>query len=355
MHIERGHDPVAYRIYLGRKKTFLFLGGAGLLALFLVSLSLGPVSLPISHVIRTLMGQEVSKQASLIIWNIRLPQALAAVAAGVGLAVSGGVMQSLLRNPLGSPFTLGISQAAAFGAAFSVLILGTGGMQSTLADAVTITDLPLTVIFAFGASMIATFVILALSGRRNISPESIVLSGVAVGSLFTAGTLILQFFADDTELAAMVFWTFGDLARAGWSQVIFLSCAALFSMAFFLWRSWDYNAIDSGEETAFSLGVRVKYVRLFGMFIASLITALIVSCVGVIGFVGLVAPHMVRRLLGDDHRFLIPGSAIAGALLLLGADLAARTIISPRILPVSVLTSFLGAPLFIYLIIRGSR
>jgi iron complex transport system permease protein len=126
-------------------------------------------------------------------------------------------------------------------------------------------------------------------------------------------------------------------------------------MVFFLWRSWDYNAIDSGEETAFSLGVRVKQVRLFGMFVASLITALIVSCVGVIGFVGLVAPHMVRRLLGDDHRFLIPGSAIAGALLLLGADLAARTIISPRILPVSVLTSFLGAPLFIYLIIRGSR
>ncbi len=355
MHIERGHDPAAYRVYIGRKKTFLFLGGAMLFLLFILSLSLGPVRLSPSHVLRTLMGQNVSRQASLIIWKIRLPQALAAIAAGIGLAVSGGVMQSLLRNPLGSPFTLGISQAAAFGAAFSVSFLGTGGMQSTLANAVTINNFPITILFAFGSSMIATMVILALSGRRNISPESIVLSGVAVGSIFTAGTLILQFFADDTELAAMVFWTFGDLARAGWSQVIFLTAISILSMFFFLWRSWDYNAIDAGEESALSLGVKVKKVRLFGMFMASLITALIVSCVGVIGFVGLVAPHMVRRILGDDHRFLIPGAAIVGSLLLLGADLAARTIIAPRILPVSVLTSFLGAPLFIYLIIRGNR
>lgn len=197
--------------------------------------------------------------------------------------------------------------------------------------------------------------ILLLAGCRNISPESIVLSGVAVASLFTAGTLILQFFADDTELAAMVFWTFGDLGRAGWSQVTFLTIAALAAMAFFWWKAWDYNAIDSGEESACALGVKVKHVRIIGMLMASLITALIVSSVGVIGFVGLVAPHMVRRLIGDDHRFLIPGSAIMGAILLLGADLAARTVISPRILPVSVLTSFLGAPLFIYLIMRGNR
>lgn len=331
------------------------LGGALLLLLFILSLCLGPVRLDPIKVLLTLAGNDVERQTSLIVWKIRLPQALAAIAAGVGLAVSGGVMQSLLRNPLGSPFTLGISQAAAFGAAFSVILLGSGGMQSTLANAVTINNFPVTILFAFGSSMIATMVILGLSRRRNISPESIVLSGVAIGSLFTAGTLILQFFADDTELAAMVFWTFGDLARAGWSQVVFLAAASAVSMVFFLWRSWDYNAVDAGEESALSLGVKVRKVRLFGMFTASLITALIVSCVGVIGFVGLVAPHMVRRIVGDDHRFLIPGSAIVGSLLLLGADLAARTMIAPRILPVSVLTSFLGAPLFIYLIIRGNR
>ncbi len=355
MHIERGHDPAAYRAYIVRKKTWLFTGGALLLILFVLSLCLGPVRLAPSEVLKSLYGHDVSRQTSLIVWKIRLPQALAAIAAGVGLAVSGGVMQSLLRNPLGSPFTLGISQAAAFGAAFSVILLGSGGMQSTLANAVTINNMPLTFFFAFGSSIIATVVILALSRRRNISPESIVLSGVAIGSLFTAGTLILQFFADDTELAAMVFWTFGDLARADWLQVILLSLASMLSMFFFLWRSWDYNAIDAGEESAHSLGVKVQRVRLFGMFMASLISALIVSCVGVIGFVGLVAPHMVRKIVGDDHRFLIPGAAIVGSLLLLGADLAARTVISPRILPVSVLTSFLGAPLFIYLIIRGNR
>lgn len=355
MHIERGHDPAAYRAYILKKKTWLMLGGALLLLLFILSLCLGPVRLDPIKVLLTLAGNDVERQTSLIVWKIRLPQALAAIAAGVGLAVSGGVMQSLLRNPLGSPFTLGISQAAAFGAAFSVILLGSGGMQSTLANAVTINNFPVTILFAFGSSMIATMVILGLSRRRNISPESIVLSGVAIGSLFTAGTLILQFFADDTELAAMVFWTFGDLARAGWSQVVFLAAASAVSMVFFLWRSWDYNAVDAGEESALSLGVKVRKVRLFGMFTASLITALIVSCVGVIGFVGLVAPHMVRRIVGDDHRFLIPGSAIVGSLLLLGADLAARTMIAPRILPVSVLTSFLGAPLFIYLIIRGNR
>lgn len=355
MHIECGHDPEAYKLYIDRKKEILLAGGGLLILLFILALSLGPVRLSAYDVVRTLLGQDVSRQASLIIWKIRLPQAIAGIAAGIGLAVSGGVMQSLLRNPLGSPFTLGISQAAAFGAAFSVIFLGTGGMQSTAADAVTISNMPLTVFFAFGASMVATMTILLLAGCRNISPESIVLSGVAVASLFTAGTLILQFFADDTELAAMVFWTFGDLGRAGWSQVTFLTIAALAAMAFFWWKAWDYNAIDSGEESACALGVKVKHVRIIGMLMASLITALIVSSVGVIGFVGLVAPHMVRRLIGDDHRFLIPGSAIMGAILLLGADLAARTVISPRILPVSVLTSFLGAPLFIYLIMRGNR
>jgi len=355
MHIERGHDPIAYRTYIGRKKTALFMGGILLALLFISALCLGPVRLLPSDVFLTLLGQDVSRQASLIIWKIRLPQALAALAAGTGLAVSGGIMQTLLRNPLGSPFTLGISQAAAFGAAFSVTLLGTGGMQSTLANAVIINNMSITVLFAFGASMIATMTILGLSGRRNISPESIVLSGVAIGSLFTAATLILQFFADDTELAAMVFWTFGDLSRAGWSQVAFLSAAAFSAMFFFLWRSWDYNAIDGGDETARSLGVKVRGIRLWGMFAASMITAFIVSCVGVIGFVGLVSPHIVRRIVGDDHRFLIPGSALAGSILLLGADLMARTIIAPRILPVAVLTAFLGAPLFIFLIIRRNR
>lgn len=354
MHLEDGKVPEEYARYTAGKAAVLTAGGALLVALLLVSVSVGAVAVPLREVVSVLLGGGGGRWHT-IVMQIRLPQALAAVAAGAGLSVAGVAMQSILRNPLGSPFTLGVSNAAAFGAAFSVMFLGSGAMQSTAADAVSVADPWLTTVAAFSASLLATGVILAVSRIRRASPEVMVLTGVAMGSMFTAGTMVLQYFADDVQLAAMVFWTFGDLGRASWRELWIISGVTVAASAYFLANRLDYNAIDAGDETARGLGVAVQRQRLAGMLVASLVTAVIISFVGVIGFVGLVCPHIVRRVVGDDHRFLIPGSLITGAGLLLAADTAARLVLAPQVLPVAVVTAFIGAPAFIALLVRGYR
>lgn len=355
MHLENGKIPEEYTRYTGRKTLLNLAGVALLLVMLVISISVGSVPIPVGQVLRTLFTGSGTRQLQIIILNIRLPQALAAMVAGAGLSISGAAMQSVLRNPLGSPFTLGISNAAAFGAALSVMMFSSGVMHSTGADAVSITNPYTTTVSAFCSCLLAVGVILAIAKLKKSSPEVMILTGVALGSLFTAGTMLLQYFADDVQLAAMVFWTFGDLARASWHELLVISSVTAAASVYFLSNMWNYNAIDAGDETAESLGVAVERKRLTGMVVAALVTASIISFVGVIGFVGLVAPHMVRRLLGDDHRYLMPGSIIAGALLLLGADTIARTLLAPRVLPVAILTAFVGAPVFVGLLLRGYR
>jgi iron complex transport system permease protein len=352
-HLNHGHIPSGYTAYVGRKVSFV--AGLALLGalLLVMAVSLGAVRVPADQVVRALAGLETDPRFQIIIRSIRLPHALAALLAGAGLAAAGAAMQSILRNPLGSPFTLGLSQAGAFGAAFAVMLLDAGTMQSTAVGAVTIANPYLTTLAAFAACMATSLVIIAIARLRGATPEVMVLSGVALGSLFSAGTMFLQYFADDVQLAAMVFWTFGDVGRAGWREVGFMAVAVALGLAYFIANRWNYNAIDAGDETARSLGVRVERVRMLGMIVASLITAIIVSFLGVIGFVGLICPHIVRRLIGDDHRFVMPAAGLSGAVLLLASDTVARLILAPHVLPVAVLTAFLGAPTFLYLLIRG--
>ena len=353
MHFDDGKIPEGYITYTRRKVAVIVAGILALLLLLVISIAVGAVDIPIRSVIGTLTGMAPDPLYDRIIWNIRLPQALAAIVAGIGLAIAGAGMQSVLRNPLGSPFTLGISHAAAFGAAFSVIILGTGTMRSSGADAIALNNPYITTLFAFIFCMIATGIIIAISRIRASSPEVMVLAGVAIGSLFTAGTMFLQYFADDVQLAAVVFWSFGDVGRAGWSQLGVMTIVVAAATLYFILKRWDYNAIDAGDETAKGLGVNVGRERIVGMLVASFVTAVIVAFLGIIGFVGLVCPHMVRRLIGDDHRYLIPGTCVCGALLLLASDTAARLILAPHILPVAILTAFMGAPIFLYLIIKG--
>ncbi len=214
MHIADGTIPNDYLAYV-KTKVFWIIGGIILLLFLLIfSISVGAVSIPPYDVFLTLIGKNVNHKWDAIVWNIRLPQALTAILAGVGLSVAGVAMQSILRNPLGSPFTLGISNAGAFGAAVSVILLGTGQIHSTVAGAITINNPYITTIMAFFFCMIATAIILMISHIRGASPEVMVLTGVALSSLFTAGTMFLQYFASDTQLAAVVFWTFGDVGRA---------------------------------------------------------------------------------------------------------------------------------------------
>lgn len=336
--------------YTGKKTAVIAFLVLLTIILAVMAINAGSAELSPSEIVTTLLGKG-SERSQILIWNIRLPRILAAVIAGAGLSVAGCVMQNILRNPLASPFTLGISQGAAFGAALGIVVLGAGTMQSRAADAVIISNPYLVTISAFLCSMAATVVILALAKFVGAKPEAMILAGVALGSLFSAATTIIQYFAQDVQIAAIVFWTFGDLGRVTPGNIILMFALSAAALLYFLLHRWDYNALDSGEENAKGLGVDVEKLRLIGMMLSSLITSVAVAFMGIIGFIGLVAPHIMRRIIGGDHRFLIPGATVMGSLLLLAADTLARTMILPLILPVGALTSFMGAPLFLYLLL----
>jgi iron complex transport system permease protein len=283
---------------------------------------------------------------NIIIRNTRLPRVLTALCGGWALGISGCVLQSVLRNPLAASSTLGISQGAAFGAAFAIIVLGaakTGHGGAALVGAC-----------AFVGSMGVSVTILALSRFVRISPEAMVLAGVAISALFSGATALIQYFANDVELSQLVFWTFGDLSRGGWREIRIMALSALSFSVFFFLNRWKYNALESGEESARSLGVNVRRQRLLNMLTCSLATAIVVSIAGLINFIGLIAPHIVRRFIGNNHTWLLPGSALMGASLLLLGDMAARLVIAPLVLPIGAITSFLGAPLFLYLLFRGA-
>jgi iron complex transport system permease protein len=323
-----------------------------LIVLFLsaiYAMCVGDYRLTVNQVVDALIGNG-GDNAGLVIWNIRLPRVVASIIAGMSLAVAGAVMQCILRNPLASPFTMGISHGAMFGASLAIILLGAGGAEST--GRVFVNNPYSITVFAFLGALIGVFVILLLAKLRGLSPEAMILAGVAMSSLFTASTMLIQYFADDLQLAAMVYWTFGDLGRPLWDEIYIMVAIMIPALLYFIYKRWDYNALEAGEETAKSLGVNTERTRLIGMFIASLLTAVNVAFLGIIGFIGLICPHIVRIFIGGDYRFLIPISALFGAVLLLIADTFARTIISPIVLPVGILTSFMGAPMFLYLLMR---
>lgn len=346
--LEQYRKSIIQKIIFGICAATLLVG-AGIYAL-----AVGSYTLPVAEVINILLMRDIDSTAHHVIWNIRVPRILTAIISGAGLSISGAAMQSILRNPLGSPFTLGISSAAAFGAAIALGFLGAGSMTSSAAEAAIIINNPyLVTICAFFCSLIATAVILVLAQYKGATPETMILTGVALGSLFTAGTTFIQYFSDQVRIAAIVFWTFGDVGKSNWNDLMIISTVTFFAIIYFLFNSWNYNTLKAGDETAKSLGVNVDRIRTIGMLISSLLTAVIVSFIGIIGFIGLVIPHIVRRFIGGNEIYLLPLSALTGGLLLLGADTVARTIIAPVVLPVGILTSFMGAPLFIYLVIKG--
>jgi len=342
-----------YRDAIRRKLVFT----AGVIAILLgaatYAVATGPISIPLSELPSVLVGQRFGVHGR-VVWNIRLPRIVAAVGAGVGLAVAGAVLQSVLRNPLASPYTLGISQGAAFGAAFSIVLLGSG-TTSDGGPILSVVDPYMTSVSAFAGALLSTFTIYFIAKYRGASPETLILAGIALAALFTAGTTTLEYFATNTELATLVFWKFGDVSGATWEFNGILWGVCLLAVAYFFRRAWAYTVLSAGDETARSLGIQVERVRLLGMVFASFVTAVVVGMFGIIGFVGLVVPHIVRRAIGGDERTLIPAATVTGGALLLAADTAARTVISPIVLPVGILTSFLGVPLFLYLILRGKR
>lgn len=342
-----------YSGYIRFKKLFL-LGMAVLtLVIALVAITCGSSGLTVGTVIRTLLGGG-DKNSKIIVLNLRLPRTVTAIVAGIGLAVVGCVMQSILRNPLASSSTLGVSQGAAFGAAFAIIVLD-AGMQSQTLDGIAISNPYTTSICAFIGSMLSTLVVLGLSRTGKVTPQTMILSGVALSSLFSGGTTLLQYFAEDVKVAAVVFWTFGNLGSTSWREIGIMSLVVLGALVYFLFNRWSYNALQSGEATAKGLGVNTNRLLLSSMVVCSLTASVIVSYIGIINFIGLIAPHLMRRVIGSDYRYLLPASALMGAVLLLLSDTVARLAVAPIVLPIGAITSFLGAPLFLYLIFKGGK
>ena len=339
-----------YQKFIGRKVTFILILIPLLVILAGLAASLGSANVSIWDAYSAFLHRflpnyfESSRLAEICVWKLRLPRILMGVAAGFGLGVAGCVMQGVLRNPLASPYTLGIASGAGFGASLGILAGAgfVGGQYLVIGNA-----------FAF--ALVVSFIILGLSSRRGATPESMILAGIAMMYLFTAMTMTLQYFAEAEAVKGAIFWMVGSLGRASWSKLSLVSVVLVCCVPLLILKSWDLNVLGAGDETAKSMGVQVERTRIITMVLASLLVAGIVCFTGTIGFVGLVAPHICRMVIGGDNRFLIPTSGLVGAILLVAADTVARTIMAPVILPVGIMTAYLGVPLFIYLILRGRR
>jgi len=336
-----------YRRFVWRR--VLCLGGLTLAAMtaLLVDIASGPSMLGLIDVFRGLLNPEgIDAGTRVIIEDIRLPYALMAVVVGACLGLAGAEMQTVLNNPLASPFTLGVGAAATLGAslviAFNISVLG-------LAAHVL---LPLSA-FVFAAA--ASLLILVLSRTLGASVHAVVLFGIALLFGINAVVGLIQFMADAESVQQIVFWTMGSLARASLDKVAIVALVLALCLPFSLRNAWAMTLLRSGEEQARSLGIRVERMRLVVLMRVSLLTAAAMCFVGEIGFIGLVAPHIARLMLGEDHRFLLPGSALAGAVLLSLSSIASKLLVPGVVLPVGIVTALVGIPLFITLIIGRSR
>lgn len=334
---------------LAVRRGLVFLG---LLVLLVVGLTLGvgqgAVQIPALEVIRSMMGL----QENPIITDMRLPRVLAALLVGAALGLSGAAFQGLFRNPLADPYLMGSAAGAAFGVTLAVSLAG--GLTGAFAQHAVFDFLPVSAtLFGFLGAVGAVFVVLLLSGGASRTHD-LILAGVVVGSVLVSLTsyLMLQ---DADRVRAVFAYTLGNLAFISWQGVGSLALYLLLTLPIFWLLGRTLNALNLGEETARSLGLPLGQLKLLIIGAATLLTAAAVAQVGIIGFVGLVAPHALRRLIGGDYRYLLPASALGGAVLLVFADLLARTLIRPAELPVGILTTLLGGPFFLYLLWRGRR
>lgn len=343
-----------YKKYIKKKILTILILLVIVFILMILCLSVGSSNMGFIETLKAFfnIGDEAN---SIIIWRIRIPRTLAAIIAGSGLALAGCIMQSILKNPMASPTTLGVSNGAVFGANFAIIVLGAGAVSTSTNLSVTINNPYVTTICAFVFAMISAITILILSKRRKFASETIVLAGVALGSLFTAGTTIMQYFADDTKLSSAIFWTFGDLGNATYLKDLIMFVIVFVSFIYFFISRWNYNALSSGDETATSLGVKVSRTRFIGLLLSSLICAVCVSFLGIIGFIGLLAPHIIKRIVGSDHRFLLIASMLTGSAILLLADFISRCFMQGISLPIGAITSLFGAPLFLWLLLKRKR
>lgn len=310
----------------------------------LADFTLGPSALTVSDLFHTLLQPSMAEPTvRVIVWEFRLPYAMMAIAVGMALGLAGAEMQTILNNPLASPFTLGISSAAAFGASLAIVLnLSLPGLPHSWMVAGN----------AFVFAVVSALMLDAAARWGALSSSGLVLFGIAMVFSFNALVSLMQFVASAEDLQSLVFWTMGSLSRATWPKVgaMLLAVALIWPLA--MRDAWKLTALRLGEDRAFSFGINVQRLRLTSLLRISLLAALAVSFVGTISFIGLIAPHIARRLFGEDHRFYLPGSALVGAMILSLASIASKNISSGVIVPVGIVTSLVGVPFFLSVVLR---
>ena len=324
-----------------------------LVVLFITSIFIGSSHMSFVDGLKGLfgIGEEVN---IVIVQNIRLPRIIAAILAGVALSISGVIMQTMSNNVMASPSTLGVSNAAVLGANIAIIIIG-GGALTFHGSNVVIYNPYFTSGIAFLFAMLGIFLVLGLSRLKKFNNATTVLLGVTFGTFCTGLTTLIQYFASDTNLATAVYWSFGDLGRASYLDDLIIFVVTIISLIFFIVFSYRYNAMLLGEDTSSTLGINLNAFRFISLLLASMLTAVVVSLVGIIGFIGLIIPQACRKLVGNDHKYLLITSSIFGAVTLLISDIFSRILISGFSLPVGAVTSILGAPIFIIILLIGRK
>jgi len=292
--------------------------------------------------------------SNVIVQNIRLPRIIAAILAGIALSISGVIMQTISNNVMASPSTLGVSNAAVLGANIAIIILG-GGVIAVNGGNINISNPYFVSGIAFIFAFISIILVLGLSRINKFNNATTVLIGVTFGTFCTGVTTLLQYFASDTTLSTAVYWSFGDLGRASYLDDLIILVVTVISLVFFLIYSYRYNAMLLGEDTASTLGINLNAFRFISLLLASLLTAVCVSLLGIIGFIGLIIPQISRKLVGNNHTHLLITSSLLGAVVLLISDIISRILLNGFSLPVGAITSIIGAPIFIVMLIVSRR
>ncbi len=318
-----------------------------LIATVLFNVASGPASLSVTKILTSLVDPLVlSKNESLIIWQIRLPYALMSVIVGACLGLAGAELQTVLNNPLASPSTLGIMYAATLGASLAIVFnLVPFGIPENYAVPV----------FAFVGAISAVLAIQYVSKQFGAGLDTVILFGIAMVFALQALISLIQFVADSNSLQQIVFWTMGSLARATWEKVAIVTAIFGLCLPFSIRHMWKMTALRGGEDYAKSFGISVERMRLGVLFRISILSAAAVAFCGVIGFVGLVGPHIARLAFGEDHRFYLPGAALAGGFILAGASVLSKSIVPGILIPDGIVTALIGIPLFLGLLIKQKR
>jgi iron complex transport system permease protein len=333
-----------YQNIVRRRLLIMLILVLAILVSLVIDFIMGPSGLSLSTLWKTLFDAAAADPGTrVIVWDIRLPYALMAIAVGMSLGLAGAEMQTILNNPLASPFTLGVSSAAAFGAALAIVLgIGIPGVPDQWFISAN----------AFIFALLAALMLDGITRWTRVASSGVVLFGIALVFTFNALVSLMQFIATEDTLQGLVFWTMGSLARASWVKLGVMMFAFLILLPWSMMSAWKLTALRLGEDRAVSFGIDVRRLRLGTLLRISILSALAVAFVGPIGFIGLVAPHIARLMFGEDHRFYLPASALIGALVLSMASVASKNLVPGVIIPVGIVTSLVGVPFFLSIILR---